>query len=191
MIKDPNGFRAKLQELLGAHPKSAAGWAVMGQVDIDLQATEEARGALDKAVRLNSTNGQLWSHIIGPAYAKIGDLDDAIAAMRQGIKLVPNDGVTWNNLGFTLATMGKLDEAIEAYNKSIAIDPTYFRSYYNLTAAYQKQQKWDLARDNWRRLAKYSEDQAAELTPNFPADEAPTLAPAPAQSQTTIVIPAP
>jgi tetratricopeptide (TPR) repeat protein len=186
--REPSAFRAKMQELVGAHPNSAPGWALIAQVDIDLQATQEARGALDKAVRLNSTDGDLWSHIIGPAYAKIGDLDDSLAALKQGVKLAPNDAVSWNNLGFTYANMSKYDEAIDAYNKAVTVDPTYFRSYYNLTTAYQKEQKWDLARDNWLKLAKYSEDQAAELTPNFPADEAPTLAPAPAP--TPIVIPA-
>jgi tetratricopeptide (TPR) repeat protein len=84
-------------------------------------ATDDAGAALARAVSLH----------------KAGDLESAVAAYRESLRLRPT-AEAGSNLGAALAALGRYREAIEAYRGALALAPEDGRIRYNLALAYYK-----------------------------------------------------
>ena len=83
--------------------------------------SESASAALARAVALHQA----------------GDLEGAIAAYRESLRLGPTPEAG-SNLGAALATLGRYQEAIEAYRATLAVASRDGRIRYNLALAYYK-----------------------------------------------------
>src|SRR5262249_3366674 len=64
------------------------------------------------------------SNIGLPLYRK-KFLDQAIAAYKDAIRLIPDDARVHNNLGCTLKDKGLVEEAIAAFQEAIRLKPDY------------------------------------------------------------------
>jgi tetratricopeptide (TPR) repeat protein len=73
----------------------------------------------------------------GIALHQAGDLDGAIAAYRESLRLGPT-AEAGSNLGAALAALGRYQEAIEAYRGALGLSPRDGRIRYNLALAYYK-----------------------------------------------------
>jgi serine/threonine protein kinase/Flp pilus assembly protein TadD len=69
---------------------------------------------------------------LGVALSDQGNLDEAITAYREAIRLKKDYAAPYNNLGFVLMKKRKVDEAIDCYKKAIALDPKYALAHSNL-----------------------------------------------------------
>ena len=63
------------------------------------------------------------------------DLEGAIAAYRESIRLNPDDAINHNNLGLLRAEAGDLDGAITAHQDSIRINAAFNLAHHNLSLA--------------------------------------------------------
>ena len=68
----------------------------------------------------------------GDRPAAKGDLDGAIAAFQEAIRLDPKHAAAHNNLGVALQDKGDLDGAIAAFQEAIRLDPKYAVAHNNL-----------------------------------------------------------
>jgi tetratricopeptide (TPR) repeat protein len=68
----------------------------------------------------------------GAAFKDAGEVDAAIADLRQAVALAPSYAVGHNVLGVALAAKGRLDEAIAAHRKAIKLKKDYSGGHYNL-----------------------------------------------------------
>lgn len=59
----------------------------------------------------------------------------AITHYREALKIKPDYGRAWNNLGAALAREGKIEEAITAYREALRLQPANAQAYYNLGLA--------------------------------------------------------
>src|SRR5205085_1454398 len=66
------------------------------------------------------------------ALEKKGDLDGALAAFKEAVRLNPNDATAHNNLGFALKRKGDPGGAFVAYRKAARLDPKYTTPLSNL-----------------------------------------------------------
>lgn len=57
------------------------------------------------------------------AHLKLGNLQEALSAAEQSLRLDEYSTADWNNLGGILATLGRLEEAQNAYGKALQIEP--------------------------------------------------------------------
>ncbi len=71
----------------------------------------------------------------GIALRDLGQLDEAIACLREAITLDPNAPEPHNNLGLALQGKGQLDEAIVAFRRAIALNPNLAEVHNNLGIA--------------------------------------------------------
>ena len=71
---------------------------------------------------------------LGAALAKVGLLEEAIAALRQAISLSPAYANAHHNLGNVLDQAGRAQEAKQAYRAALTINPTLEEARYNLAA---------------------------------------------------------
>jgi tetratricopeptide (TPR) repeat protein len=91
---------------------------------------------------------------LGMALSERGELDEAIAAYREAIRLRPDFPFAHLNLGMALYGRGEVDEAIAAWREPIRLQPDYAQAHYNLGSALHKQGKLDEAIAAWRQAAR-------------------------------------
>ena len=89
-----------------------------------------------------------------------GKVDEAIAAYRQTIAIMPSYAEAYSNLGVALKDQGKLEDAISAYHRSIRIKPNYAEGHYNLGTALKEQGKLDEAIAAYRQAISIKPDYA-------------------------------
>jgi tetratricopeptide (TPR) repeat protein len=88
----------------------------------------------------NKAPGSVRAHVnLGIAYSQAGQLDKSETYLLEAIKIDPNDGFTYFNLGTTLEKQKRYQEAIAIYKKAIGlpkVNPALLD--YNLSLVYQK-----------------------------------------------------
>jgi len=86
------------------------------------------------------SNAEAWVKF-GISHGVAGDLDGAIAAFNEAIKIDPKWASAYQSRGHAHSIQHKLDEAIADDDQAIAIDPNYQEAYYDRGVA--KAQKGD------------------------------------------------
>jgi len=71
---------------------------------------------------------------MGNAYARTGELAQAVAAYQGALKYRPEYPEVHNNLGTVLRRLGRLDEAREQYHLALQYRPAYPQAQRNLAA---------------------------------------------------------
>ena len=82
---------------------------------------------------------------LGIALLAKGDLDGAIVAHKNAVKLDPRSVSAHHNLGGVLRTKGDFDGAVAAYERTLELDPEFFRVYTNLVATHYFRKDYDKA----------------------------------------------
>ena len=85
----------------------------------------------------------------GWTYSFLGDYDRAIAECLEAIKVDPDFGNPYNDIGAYLIEQEKWDEAIPWFKKAIEAKRYEARCYphFNLGRVYEHQHKWEQARE--------------------------------------------
>jgi len=92
-------------------------------------------------------------------FAKLGDLEKAIALFDKALVLEPENDMVWVLRGSLLNELGRYPEALASYDKALAIRPDYDVAWYNRGMTL-------------RKLARYTDavasfDKALQINPTF------------------------
>jgi Flp pilus assembly protein TadD len=116
-------------------------------------------GPLEAARALRPGNLAVWINLANTLSDK-GDLQGAIALLRQVIHLDPKFALAHNNLGNALKSQGKLDEAVAALRTAIRLAPDSAYAHANLGLALARQGKLDEAIAEHRTAIRLDPEQA-------------------------------
>jgi len=105
-------------------PTTAAEWAELGDMLVELHQDSEANQAYEYALLLDPTDAKTWGKH-GQALVREYKYEQALEAFRRTLALNPDDAKAWNSLGSLLFQMGSLAEAVAAFEKAIALDPVF------------------------------------------------------------------
>jgi tetratricopeptide (TPR) repeat protein len=95
----------------------------LGSFYEELERFEDALEVLQQGLVKDNTNGRLHFRT-GVVYDKMGRKDESIAAMKNVLRLTPDDAEALNYLGYTYADMGiNLDEAEMLIQSALKIKP--------------------------------------------------------------------
>ena len=97
--------------------------------------------------------------ILGAAYSNIGQINEALVAMQNVVRLNPKDPEAHNNLGVILFRLEKLIEAEKSYKKAIELKPDYAEPYNNLGNTLNESGELDDAIKHYKK--------AIELKPDY------------------------
>ena len=97
---------------------------------------------------------------LGWAYSFQGHYDEAIRECQKAIKLDPEFGNPYNDIGAYLLDKGCLDEAIPWLEKAINAKryDSYFYPHYNLGRIYEQKGIWSKAVTNYKRAIELKTD---------------------------------
>ena len=104
----------------------------------------------------------------GWTYSFLGDYDRAIAECLEAIRVDPDFGNPYNDIGAYLIEQEKWDEAIPWFQKAVQAKRYEARCYphFNLGRVYEHQHKWEQARECYAQAyaldRRYVSAQAAE-----------------------------
>lgn len=117
-------------EVLMAAPDLKLAWAVKARALIGLRLTEDSRAAeLEKKGRRADAEELRRRAKTRP--------DDAASALREVVRIDPNDAGAWYDYGKFLYTHGKLRDASAAYGKATALDPQMKLAWYQKATVHQ------------------------------------------------------
>ncbi|AWI81610.1 glycosyltransferase [Parazoarcus communis] len=88
--------------------------------------------ALAAALCLRHPEAGLAHKLHGCALLEMGRAAEAVIALREAVRLLPQDAQAMSNLGNALAADNQLDAAIEAHERAIAMQPGVPTPVYNL-----------------------------------------------------------
>jgi tetratricopeptide (TPR) repeat protein len=86
------------------------------------------------AIEVTSNNWVAY-HNLGVEQARQGKDDDAIASLRESLRINPLYEKAHYNLGTILAKHGRLGDAIQHLGEAVRIQPDYAKAHYNLGVA--------------------------------------------------------
>ena len=111
----------------------------------DLQITGELEDAVDNYKKSIEIFPTAEAHtFLGWTYSFQGRYDEAIAECKEAIKVDPEFGNPYNDIGAYLIERGKLDEAIPWLRKAMTAKryESYCYPHYNLGRVYEQKGNW-------------------------------------------------
>ena len=117
-------------------PRKSSYWNNLAVAYREMNQINLALAALDSNMKLAAPHGTWidW-HNLGTAYGNLGKERDrqnkAVIALRQSVKLNPQNGEGWNSLGAAYQILANYDEALRSYKRAEALGNRYARQNYN------------------------------------------------------------
>ncbi len=101
----------------------------------------------------------------GWSYSYLGEYEKAIAECLEAIKVDPDFGIPYNDIGAYLIEQGKLDEAIPWLEKATRAKryEAYCYPHFNLGRVYEQKHQWQEARACYARADEMNHQYAVAL----------------------------
>lgn len=134
-----------------------------------MEAIERARSAADsthgqgEAEDSVSADAERALHD-GIAAFKAGDIETAIAHLKQGVEIDPLAYRLHFHLGLVLGKRGRVYEAIHALETAIGINPRHFPALKNLAVLYEQASFRNKAIETWERALGAAPDEDTRLS---------------------------
>ena len=102
-----------------------------------LQKLDEAKLALQTAIKLDPNSAQAWYNL-GLAQHAGNELEPALDSFQHAVKLDPRDVDSWYFVGVCYGEMKQFDKAIETFHKALEVNPLHASAEFQLARALQR-----------------------------------------------------
>ena len=153
--------RAAAEKALAIDESLSEAHASLGQVLFTYEWQREAGvRELRRAIELNPNN-QNGHHWLAMSLAGLGRFDDALEQIERARDVDPLAVMVNANIGFILYRAGRLDEAVAKLRHTVAMEPTFVMTRYRLALAYEAQEQFDEALEQFEAMRPSAEDPLA------------------------------
>jgi tetratricopeptide (TPR) repeat protein len=143
---------------LAASPDAAEPHAVLGDLLIDAQDLEAAETEFRKA--LAAANTSAFQTKLAEALRLQGKFDEAVAALREALRLEPTSAPAHAALGLALIGQRNSTEALAAYQEALRLDPDLIDAHNGLAVLLASQGRLDEAVIEFREMTRVDPDSA-------------------------------
>ena len=153
-LHEPAAFREGVEIVPAgaeADPKLAIARLNDGVAYLNLQKVDEAKAALEDALKQDPKNPNAW-YSLGLLAKNTGDAQAAIDAFKHVTEIDPNDADTWYFLGTAYVQAKQFPQAIEAFEHALKINPLHASAEFGLSRAYQQSGDADHAREHLKKF---------------------------------------
>lgn len=113
----------------------AEAYAILGNIYLELDYSQDAIEAFQKALEINPNSGKYWTNL-GVSYRLTAQYDKAESCYRKALELNPDYPELYTSLGaLHLTHTMKFEEAIIFLEKAIELDPGQAVAYANMSLA--------------------------------------------------------
>jgi predicted O-linked N-acetylglucosamine transferase (SPINDLY family) len=151
--KDLLKAEQKYKEILQWEQDNVDVWLRLGRLYYVLGRYQESIEMLIKSLNLDPL-GSIQHYLIGAAFEKMGNNDQAIRAYQEAIALNPHLVDAYNNFGNLLLKSDQLDQAKLVYRQAVSCNPNHFGSYLNLGNIFLLQQEVEKAISTYETALK-------------------------------------
>jgi len=154
---------ASCQLVLEHEPENADAHYLLGMIYLKKQMPKEARASFEQTLRNRPSYPDTWTNAwnnLGMLAAQEGKNDDAIAALKEALRLSPGYAVALENLGNVYRQQHRWADAQSTLEQAIASDPEDAGINYSLAMVYAQQDDTPLAEQYL--------DAAVKLRPDYP-----------------------
>ncbi len=114
-----------------------------------------------QAAKYNPMSTQAYAYM-GSAYLRLGQVDQAIAALNTSLALNPHNSEALTGLGFIYFNLGKSEAAEQTYLRAAEYDPQKSTPFYYLAKMYQQRRQFDRQLD-YLMQATAKDDATGEM----------------------------
>lgn len=100
---------------------------------------------------------------IAYAYAMLGQMNDALAAMEKYVSLLPNEVNPQDSFAELMRMDGKFPQALEHYQAALRIDPEFDSSQLGIADTLTLMGQYDRAREEYGKAAKIAPNESTRL----------------------------
>ena len=143
---------AHYKELVRLFPNDERAHTLLGNLYFGRQDYDAAVKEFVKATAINPSFSQPYNQL-GYAYRFLDKLDDAEAAFKKYVQLIPDDPNPHDSYAELLMKRGRFAESIKAYEKALSLDPNFVASYVGIGNNYLCEGRTDQARTAFARIA--------------------------------------
>ncbi|MCW4048420.1 MAG: tetratricopeptide repeat protein [Candidatus Bathyarchaeota archaeon] len=118
----------KFDQGLALNPDFELLWANKGRAFFESKQYEDALSCFKKWSDIRSGSAHPLERI-GASLIHLGKMDEAIESLEKAVKVMPEYGVAWENLGRAQYFTEKFADSIQSMSKVIALRPDYFVPY--------------------------------------------------------------
>jgi tetratricopeptide (TPR) repeat protein len=139
------------QQAVELDPKLAVARLNEAIAFLNLQKVDEAKAALEAALKQNLKNPNAWYNL-GLLAKNTGDATVAIDDFKRVTEIDPNDADTWYFLGTAFVQAKQFPQAIEAFRHALELNPLHASAVFGLSRAYQQSGDVDHAREHLKKF---------------------------------------
>ncbi|MQQ10181.1 tetratricopeptide repeat protein [Epibacterium sp. SM1979] len=141
---------------LNKYRKSHFLWKSLGQCHMLLGALNEAATCLNKALELNSKQGDTYG-FMAQVSRRQGQLDNAQALFRKALSLEPENLTLLNDFGNLLVQVGQIGEAADVLKHASDLAPTNARVLFNYASALRIAGQMDAAQEMLEKAIEHDQ----------------------------------
>jgi tetratricopeptide (TPR) repeat protein len=138
---EPVSALALIDRAIAADGYIAAFHVSRGSVLLSLGRADEAKHALQQALRLDPDNAEAHN-TLGNALLRSGERNASVESYRRALAIRPQYAEARNNLGSALRALGRLDEGETELRRAIELHPGYASALANLGLVLQEQARY-------------------------------------------------
>jgi tetratricopeptide (TPR) repeat protein len=146
------------QEALALLPDSPEAHIVMGDLAVEARDPDAAEAEFRKAV-LAADSGASRTRL-AEALRLQGKFSDAIAQLREAIRIEPGYARAHSDLGLVLRAEGNVAEAVVEYREALRLDPDSIDAHNGLAVTFAGQKRLDDAVAEFREIVRIDPDSA-------------------------------
>ncbi|MGE5860590.1 MAG: tetratricopeptide repeat protein [Ignavibacteria bacterium] len=116
-------------------PKDERAHTQFGTFYFGVQEYEKAADHLKKSTEIDSAFAPAYN-MLGYSYRNLGNYNEAEAAFKKYIQLIPDDPNPYDSYAELLMKEGKYQESIEQYKKALSVDSNFVPSFVGIATNY-------------------------------------------------------
>jgi tetratricopeptide (TPR) repeat protein len=146
------------EQALTLLPESPEAHIVMGDLAVEAREPDAAEAEFRKAVL--AADSAMARTRLAEALRLQGKFPDAIAQLREAIRIDPAYARAHSDLGLILRAEGNLAEAVAEYREALRLDPDFIDAHNGLAVAFANQKRLEDAVVEFREIVRIDPDSA-------------------------------
>ncbi len=139
-----------MNDMLAAYPRDKRMRMYVGEWLFSQDRYEQSAHVLDEALKIDPNYAAAWNDL-GYAYIYEGKVDEAVAALKKYVTLLPGEPNPHDSLAEISRLAGHYDEALSEYREALKIQPTFVTSQAGLADTYALMGQQQRAREEYAK----------------------------------------